>query len=198
MTIRTCISLAVCTTLVLSLSACQKGQKAAEGPDLSKVYAMKLDGIDQYSELNSEKADGKYVIIRLNIRNMTVKELGLGSGNFALRHLSEKPEEQYELSPRKMNAIGLSKLPGMAEFKLIGKGDPLLPKMTLKRALLFELPDEASLSEFAICFQSSKKEGGPKGGFMTGGGDATVQTGLPRCIIKLPLAKAQYKMNDYR
>lgn len=183
---------------LLTLGSCAGGgasptaTSATEGQ--KSTFDVKVAEVRQYSELGDKRADGQYILVRLNLTNQTDGDRSIAYETVTLALQPEGQAKPTYQQPQELGANILlikDKSFGLRESERIFKApaDTFHPQVETQRYSMFVVPADADLSQYHLRWQPAQTGGGGAFGGAPAGGAAPM-TGFdlklvgPQTIIK--------------
>jgi hypothetical protein len=146
--------------MLILLTSC-----AAPADDKTKkkdpTVAMVANKIDQYTKMGDKVADGQYILVTLQIKNLSNKTVTVKASDLSIEPITDVVEEQYSQAPEKGMTLALTKMMGMGvREKIFDYMDTSVnPRLQVERYVVFMLPKDAHLEKYRISYKPAASGG---------------------------------------
>jgi hypothetical protein len=125
------------------------------------TVAMVANKVDQYAKLGDRTADGQYLLVTLQIKNLSNKTIVIKASDISIEPITDVVEEQYSQAPEKGMTIHLTKMMGMGvREKIFDYLDTSVnPRLQVERYAVFMLPKDAHLEKYRISYKPAATGG---------------------------------------
>lgn len=178
--------------LVVLLAGCAAPQQQQTVEDIPDTALLRVAQVDQYTRLGDKRADGQYVVVLVQLKNVSKQVLTITPNDWKLQNITENEADRYSIPPERGMTTGFTKVYGKeVQDKIIDFGSfNVNPQVDIQRYLVFSLPQDASLDGYELVYTP----GGAGGAVPTfgGGGAPTKKPAVAK------LADPEATVNDYR
>jgi hypothetical protein len=147
-----------CFGLLLTgaLSGCGGGSSQQEE---KKIELLKMDvsQLDQFSKLDDKTADGQFMVVKVNLKNLSNQTVVLTPSDFNLENITTEEKDRYSQPSEKNIGGPFSRVYGDSEKdKIMALNNAnLYPRMELVRYFVFMLPSSAKPEAYQITYTST-------------------------------------------